>query len=277
MVAAALTAKCYNHFFHIVVIRSRHIGNTMNHRLIGLTGPPEDKESTSMKWLGTIVIPLGAVLFAVIDRYSREGLSTSKGDFLLYAYVVGVILLIAYELRRPVGGLLAALRLRFIRQRLDQAFLPELIRFHSQMAPMVGDNTDNIARIARDVDGWPEAQGANVHNYGYVQTLRNWHDVLQANLTAQSRPAFPLLINELSSLIYQMNDYWNSVHSKLEALANANKLPEGRLRQLRKDWAMRRETHEHFMSAWREFSRRVNQEYGARVCNDYYSQLPPLA
>lgn len=244
--------------------------------LIGLTNPPEARESASLKWLANIVIPSGAVLFAVIDRFSQQERSSSKFDLLLYAYIAGVILFIAYELRKPVAHYCSGLRLKIARRRLEEAYLPELVRFHSQMAPMVGDSSENIARIAREVDSWQEAQGANIHNYGYVQTLRNWHDVFQRNLAAKQKPPFPLLINELSALIYQMNDCWNDVHRKIDALILANKLPETRLRQVRKDWAMRRETHEQFMGAWREFSRRVNREYGERICNDYYSQLPPL-
>lgn len=247
----------------------------MNH-LIGLTTPAPEKESYSMKWLGTILIPFGAVLFAVIDRYSRQTPSTSKIDLLLYAYVVAVILLVAYEVRRPVATFFSSIRLRFVRQRLDEIHLPELIRYHSQMTGMLGDSSDNIARIAGEVDSWEEAKGANLHNYGYVRTLRNWHEVMRNNLANSKRANFPLLVNELSCLIYQMNDCWNDVHRKLDILVSANKLPEHRLRQLRKDWAMRRETHEHFMVAWREFCQRINREYRDRLCNDYYPQLPPL-
>lgn len=244
--------------------------------LIGPVTPDPEKESRSMKWLATILVPLGAILFSIVDRFSRQAPSTSKYDLLLYAYIISVILLVAYEIRRPVGTFFTSMRLRSLRQRLDKAHLPKLVRFHDQMSSMLGDNFDNIPRIAREVDSWPEAQGANLHNYGYLQTLRNWHEVVRGNLSNPRSPYFPLLVNELSSMIYQMNDCWIDVQRKLEILINANKLPEHRHRQLRKDWAMRRETHEHFMVAWRDFSRQINREYRSRISNDYYPQLPPL-
>ena len=238
--------------------------------------PQNDKtqDEFSNHLLKDFLIPFGSVLIAAIvfltANYQLPKWAISV--VVLYLIIVMVVVMI-----NPIIRIISFFRERQRKKQTAKSFYPQLVDSGKEFVHLIDGSTNNIIYLLQEIQGWAEISNNPILiDMEHIETIRNWLQSVQKHLDLYRFKDFLHLVSELSSLINQYHRSCVQVQQRLETLVAAGKLPEQRLRYLKREWNLRRENHNLFINKWGNLTKSINESAGDRVCIDYYEPLKTL-
>jgi hypothetical protein len=241
---------------------------------IGMSTDKEDKKEDH--FLTKLLIPFGAVLIAAIALLTANYKLPNWAVFVVIAYLVIVMIVTVW---RPVARLLSLLREKGVYRNISKTYYPYLQSSAVEFGRLIEDRMSNtMISFLQDISGWPEIQSNAIpFNIGHILTLREWLSSIQENLTSNNLSRFRRDAHDLSIIIFHYHNMCVRIQERLELIITQGKVTDeqNHLRQLKREWDIRREGHMEFIRGWGNLTKNINSSLG-RVCVDYYEPLKTL-
>ncbi len=239
---------------------------------IGLVQAP--KEGWGWQdWLTKVMLPVGAMAFAGLALFEGNSRLPSWIEILVGIYLaVGIVFGVLHTLRWRWATAVGAMQRHKASGRHHPRPRPGRKEF---LEASTTDNSDTLPYLLR---GLPALCGNALEVDGqlqHIQTLRNWATSIKGNFSRTNKH-FTSSAEDFSRILWEYNSLFIRRQRELEVLITQNKFSADRLRDLKRDWNLRRERHAAMTEQWRQSSRTINTDFGTHVCGDFYEQLPSL-
>jgi len=235
-----------------------------------------DKKEEENQFLTKFLIPFGAVLIAAIVFLTANYQLPRWAVIVVIAYLIIVMFATIWK---PVTRLFSSLREKWLHRSISKNYYPYLQNSAVEFGRLTEDNrSSTMISFLQDISSWPEIQNNPIpFDRGHIQTIREWLSSIQENISSNRLTRFKREAHDLSIIIFHYHNLCVRVQERIESLITQGKITDeqNHLRQLKREWDLRREAHMQFIREWESLTKNINSTLG-RVCVDYYEPLKTL-
>jgi hypothetical protein len=223
-----------------------------------------------------LLIPLGSLLIAAIAVLTSNYQLPIGAVIAVILYLVIVMFV---TLWRPASRLFSMFREKWLHRSISKIYYPYLQNSAVEFGRLTEDNRSHtMITFLQDISSWPELQNNPIpFDREHIQTIREWLSSIQENISSSRLTRFKREAHDLSIIIFHYHNMCVRIQVRLESLITQGKITEeqNHLRQLKREWDLRREGHMQFVRDWENLTKNINGKLG-RVCVDYYEPLKTL-
>lgn len=251
----------------------------MDHRR-GMFSGSGDKEEISQKMTFSHFLTFGSLLIAVIALWTTRVQLPSLVIFGMFVYLVGAVVWASWGSLKQVT---AWLRRKSNEKGIARIFYPQLCDIANEFGILIksdGSRNGNVMAIVQMVNGWgemipidPSKSKVLCIDAEQIYLLRDWSASIERALGSCRVDEFSRLADDLGRLIYRYHYFYSQTHTQFEMLVSRGSLSEQKLRELRQEWGLCRESFTRFVEKWKSLTRKINKASGGHI---YGENVEPL-
>ncbi len=236
------------------------------------------EDSFSNHFLTKFMIPFGAMLIAAIALLTANYTLPNWAIVVVVIYLAIVILAILWK---PLAKAYYRFQEKKKHYNFAKYYYPLVSGNAIEFGRLIEDQkTNTLIDLIQNMSRWPEMYSNQVSfDREHIATIRAWLESIQTYLMSHSfmdtTDDFLRTARDLSIVISQYNISCVRIQEKLEQLISQGKIVESTLRQLKREWDLRREAHVHFIRQWEGVTKNINRTF-ERFCVEYYEPLKTL-
>lgn len=238
--------------------------------------PPQDderKKSTAGVVLKEYVIPVGALLLAIVPIFTQKNLP-------LWAWVTLVVfvLIVAAFLVFPI--LIRSISYShkwLLQRRLERQYLPRVVSILKRVKPMLESHRgDTLWGVWENSARTIEMQKYIRPERSHFDALSTWHQNLCEIVEKTGPTKFELVTRFVGQWLQRYVSFGREAYTQFENLLRDDQIAEPKLREIKQDWNHARDDHNRLINDWKALCEEINGESEHEIFSGFYETLKPL-
>lgn len=246
----------------------------------GLFSGSGDKEEISRKMTFSHFLTFGSLLVAVIALFTTRVQLPILVIVGMFVYLVGAVVWASWGSLKQVT---AWLRGKLNQKRIARTFYPQLHEVANEFGLLIKSDVSrggNVMALVQLVNGWGETIPIDASKskvlcieVEQIYLLRDWLESIERALGSYRVDDFSCLADDLGRLIFRYHYFSSQTYNQFEMLISRGSLSEQRLRELRQEWNLCRESFTRFLEKWKSLARKINKAAGGHIYGEHVEPL----